>query len=73
VNCHLPNLWNVESEVQPQLFALASPWIHFWYMLVVKEYAQMYISVPGDKLISFSGIARYAMPRMSSRYIASMR
>jgi hypothetical protein len=73
VNYYLPKSWNVKSGVQLPLFALASPWIRVWYMLVVKEYAQMYISVPGDKLISFSGIARYVMLRMGGRYIARMQ
>jgi hypothetical protein len=49
-----------------------TPWLHFWYRVVVVLYSHMELSIPSDKLVALSGIAKHVMPRMSSTYVAGM-
>jgi hypothetical protein len=47
-------------------------WLQFWYRVVVGSYSRMELSVPSDKLIALSGIAKHVMSRMNSTYVAGM-
>ncbi|CAI9632940.1 unnamed protein product [Alternaria burnsii] len=46
-------------------------WETLWYALV-REYSLKELSVPGDKLVALSGVARHMMSRIKDIYVAGM-
>ncbi|KAH6872968.1 hypothetical protein BKA58DRAFT_401133 [Alternaria rosae] len=47
-------------------------YLSFWYRQVVGYYANMDLSVPSDKPIALSGIAKHIMPHNGDTYVAGM-
>lgn len=47
-------------------------WIRFWDQSIVFLYSRMDLTVPTDRLIALSGIAKYFMARVQDTYVAGM-
>jgi hypothetical protein len=47
-------------------------WTYVWKKCIVEVYSGMKLTVPTDKLIALSGIAKYFMARLKDTYVAGM-
>jgi hypothetical protein len=47
-------------------------WLNFWNDVVIPEYSGMELTVPEDKLIALSGIAKHVMSVINATYVAGM-
>ena len=63
---NMKKLWHANASAATDFY------LSFWYREVVGYYATMDLSVPSDKLIALSGIAKHIMPRNGDTYVAGM-
>jgi len=62
----MKKLWQIEASNAADFY------LSFWYQQVLVYYTDMDLSVPSDKLIALSGIAKHIMPHNEDTYVAGM-
>lgn len=62
----MKKLWQIKASNAADFY------LSFWYRQVLGHYTNMDLSVPSDKLIALSGIAKHIMPHTGDTYVAGM-